>query len=219
MKKSNMVEKLLESLYRSNFGRMMSALARALAVIKRPYMIYGYYDYCSSKFHKYTRLSDSVVILNRNKLSIDEYVWVWHYSILDATEGLTIEEGCQIGAWVGIFTHGSQTSIRLYGKEYVNVPSDKRIGYTRGAVRIGAYSFIGAGSIILPGVTIGKGCIIGVGALVNKDVPDYSIVVGNPAKVVSSTKKLDKPFLDNKFIRENYYDNDVPPEILKKKNT
>jgi len=36
----------------------------------------------------------------------------------------------------------------------------------------------------MPGVTIGKACVIGAGSLVTKDVPDYSLAVGSPAKVV-----------------------------------
>ncbi len=48
---------------------------------------------------------------------------------------------------------------------------------------------IGIGAIILPGVTIGKGAIIGAGSVVTKDIPDYSIAVGMPAKVI---KKIDK---------------------------
>lgn len=46
---------------------------------------------------------------------------------------------------------------------------------------------IGIGSIIMPGVTIGKGAVIGAGAVVTKDIPDYCIAVGVPAKVI---KKL-----------------------------
>ena len=50
-------------------------------------------------------------------------------------------------------------------------------------------AWIGAGASILPGVTVGKYAIVGAGAIVTKDVPDYSVVVGIPAKVV---KTLDK---------------------------
>lgn len=46
--------------------------------------------------------------------------------------------------------------------------------------------WIGRRVIILPGVTIGKGSVIGAGAVVSKDIPPYSIAVGNPAKVVKS---------------------------------
>ncbi len=51
-------------------------------------------------------------------------------------------------------------------------------------VCIGDDVWIGSRATILPGVTIGKGTIIGASAVVTKDVPDYSVVAGNPAKVV-----------------------------------
>ena len=44
--------------------------------------------------------------------------------------------------------------------------------------------WIGTRVIILPGVTIGKGVIIGAGAIVTKDIPEYAIAVGNPARVI-----------------------------------
>lgn len=49
---------------------------------------------------------------------------------------------------------------------------------------IGDNVFIGARAIILKGVTIGEGAIVGAGSVVTKDVPEYSIVAGNPAKVI-----------------------------------
>ncbi|MGG3284296.1 DapH/DapD/GlmU-related protein [Paenibacillus solani] len=47
------------------------------------------------------------------------------------------------------------------------------------------YVSVGVGSIILPGVRIGKGSIVAAGSVIKKDVPDYVIVAGNPAKIVS----------------------------------
>jgi acetyltransferase-like isoleucine patch superfamily enzyme len=52
--------------------------------------------------------------------------------------------------------------------------------------RIGKNCFIGAGSIIMPGVTIGDGSVVGSGSVVTKDVPPGSIVAGNPAKIIRS---------------------------------
>lgn len=54
-------------------------------------------------------------------------------------------------------------------------------------VRIGDWSFLGAGCIVLPGSTIGKYCIIGAGAVVKGDIPDYSVVAGNPARIIKRT--------------------------------
>lgn len=67
--------------------------------------------------------------------------------------------------------------------------STKRaLGYSRvGRVTIGDNVFVGAGAIILPGVTIGNDVIVGAGAVVTKDVPNDSVVAGNPAKVIGST--------------------------------
>jgi acetyltransferase-like isoleucine patch superfamily enzyme len=50
--------------------------------------------------------------------------------------------------------------------------------------RIGKRCFIGARSIVMPGVVIGDECIIGAGSVVTKSVPPHSVAVGNPARVV-----------------------------------
>lgn len=59
------------------------------------------------------------------------------------------------------------------------------LNYTRVAnTRIGDNVFVGAGSIVLPGVTIGDNVVIGAGSIVANDIPSDSVAVGNPARVV-----------------------------------
>jgi len=53
-----------------------------------------------------------------------------------------------------------------------------------GEVSIGEGTLVGAGSVILPGVTVGKWATIGAGAVITKNVPDYAVIYGNPAKIV-----------------------------------
>ena len=60
---------------------------------------------------------------------------------------------------------------------------------TRGRIKIGDDSWLGVGVVVLPGVTIGKCCIIGSNAVVTKDIDDYSIVAGIPAKKIGETKE------------------------------
>lgn len=65
----------------------------------------------------------------------------------------------------------------------VDIPMNEQGSYV-GPVIIGNDVWIGTRSIILPGVKIGNGVIIGAGAVVTKDVPDYAVVGGVPAKII-----------------------------------
>ena len=61
-------------------------------------------------------------------------------------------------------------------------------------VHIGENAWIGAGAIILPGVTIGKNAVIGAGSVVTKDIPDNVVAVGNPCRVLREVSDRDKEF-------------------------
>ena len=207
---------ILELLYKTGLGRLLSKVVRIFAVLHRPFMVYGFVDPDTKAFRKWTRMGSTVTIMNRARLTVGDHVWVSHYSILDATEGLCIGEGCQIGAWVGIFTHGSENAIRLLGRKFIDTPNAERAGYTRGKVSIGAYTYIGARSIVLPGVQIGKGCLIGAGSIVNKNIPDFSIITENSGIKQARTVDLDRRFFKTRDYSETYYDPDALAEIKKK---
>ena len=86
---------------------------------------------------------------------------------------ITIGDGVYMGARVHVLAHDGCTLMSL--------------GLARiGRVTIGNHVFIGAESIILPGVTIGDYSIIGAGSVVSRSIPTNSIAVGNPARVVGS---------------------------------
>lgn len=108
-----------------------------------------------------------------------EYIQLDAY--LDASGGLTISEGVVISTKVIILSHDWS-----WLKRVSNIEKYKHRG-AFAPVIIGKNSFIGAGAILLPGTTIGRNCIIGAGAVVKGQVPDYSIVAGNPAKVIGKT--------------------------------
>ena len=74
-------------------------------------------------------------------------------------------------------------------------------------VRIGRNCWIGAGAVILPGVTIGDNSVIGAGSVVTKDIPANVVAVGNPCRVLREIGEHD---------REYFYKNEkIDPEILK----
>jgi acetyltransferase-like isoleucine patch superfamily enzyme len=206
------------TIYFSPLGRIISIVQNIFSYLSKPFMVYGYKSKFDKKYYKNVRISSSAVILDPHKLEIEDNVWIWHHSIIDASNGVKIGTGCQIGAWVGIFSHSSHKAIRLYGNRYMEFDKSERIGYDRGEVSIGDYTFIGAGAIISHGVSIGKGCLIAAKSFVRNDISDFSIVAGNPAKVIGDVRKLDKEYLmKNNFLHEYYFDKDLLETILKEK--
>lgn len=67
-----------------------------------------------------------------------------------------------------------------------------------GEIKVGDNSFIGSNSLILPGTRIGSNCVIGAGSVVRGVIPDNSVAIGNPAKVIFATSMLKKLMLKNK---------------------
>ena len=70
----------------------------------------------------------------------------------------------------------------------INIPPAQR-KLTATPTQICDDAWLGEGVMVLPGVTIGKHSIIGAGAIVTKDIPEYSIAVGNPARVIKQYNK------------------------------
>lgn len=91
---------------------------------------------------------------------------------------------CQIGPHVAIYAKDHPID---YMTMYVNkrlFSGELQVNSESLPVVIGHDVWIGHGSIVLKGVKIGNGAIIGAGAVVTKDIPDYSVAVGNPARVI-----------------------------------
>jgi len=111
-----------------------------------------------------------------------------------------------MAAWSGIFSHGSQDAIRLCGIRYIEIDPIDRPGYATGPVTVGDFTFVGAGATIRPGVGIGRGCRIDAGAIVTRDIPDFSIVRGIPARIVGDVREIDCNYFGIDGVKENYFD-------------
>lgn len=121
----------------------------------------------------------------------------------------TIEDFCTVNNGVGNVCIGNKTRIGIgsviigpvyigddvrlaqnvvvsglnHNYEDISIPISEQ-GVKTMDVYIGDKTWIGANSVLLPGIFIGKHCVIGAGSVVTKDVPSYSVVAGNPARII-----------------------------------
>lgn len=119
--------------------------------------------------------------------------------------GARIGEGCWIWSdWVPsepyLLEIGNRVRVSRLVRFMTHDGSAGQGAAVFGRISVGDDTFIGLGSLILPGTTIGKNCIIGAGSVVRGMVPDGSVVMGNPAKVVMTTAMARKLSARNRDI-------------------
>lgn len=114
----------------------------------------------------HTLIENDVRIGDRVTVKSGVYIW----------DGITIEDDVFIGPSV-TFTNDKQPRSKVYPDQFPKM-------------LIKHNASIGANATLLPGITIGKYAMVGAGSVVTKDVPDYAVVMGNPAKITR--------FLENK---------------------
>ncbi|MEZ4779870.1 MAG: acetyltransferase [Flavobacteriaceae bacterium] len=91
-----------------------------------------------------------------------------------------IDSECEVGDFC-IINNNATVSHNVELGNFVHVAINVAIS---GGVKVGEGTLLGAGSVILPEIKIGKWATIGAGAVVTKNVPDYAVVYGNPAKII-----------------------------------
>jgi maltose O-acetyltransferase len=122
--------------------------------------------------HQFMHTVDTDWLKDRG-LTLGERVYLAPEIIIDSHHAWLIEIGddCVLAPRVHILAHDASTKTHL--------------GYTKIArVTIGKRVFIGAASIVMPGVSIGNDVIIGAGSVVTKDIPSGVVAVGNPVRVI-----------------------------------
>ena len=133
-----------------------------------------------AKIGKDTNIHPTALIREGGFVTIGNHCLINHNNLIQAGKSkngsITIGDYVHTGANVMMiaFNHGFYTR---------DIPT-KQQDYLEAPIVIGNDVWIGGGAIILAGVTIGKGAVIAAGAVVNRDVPEYAIVGGVPAKVL-----------------------------------
>ncbi len=144
----------------------------------------------------YTRISPSTCIESEDRLVLGDHVYIGPFNWIEASGGVTIEEGVQVTSHVCIVTHSSHRSMRLLGRDYVSWLG-VRPGWVAGPVHVGAYSFIGPHSLLEANTRLGRGTLVRAGSIVRGEFPDFAVLDGRPARVVGDTRHADAALLDH----------------------
>lgn len=125
---------------------------------------------------KATYIADGVLIMFPWRTKVGKNSSLNTGVLIDGFGGVTIGEGVRIAAYVTINTadHDFEDTSKKIMEQ----------GYICSEVRIEDDVWIGAHVCINKGISIGKGSVIGSGSVVTKDIPPYSIAVGNPCRVI-----------------------------------
>jgi acetyltransferase-like isoleucine patch superfamily enzyme len=126
-----------------------------------------------------TQIRDVLCVVGQ-KIRRQYFIKFWHMEI---GEGTKISSSAKLDKTNPRGIHIGKYSVVAFGAAIIT--HDWVNGWERD-VHIGDNCFIGAHSLILPGVTIGDNCIVAAGSLVARNLPAGSLVTGNPARVVES---------------------------------
>ena len=136
---------------------------------------YIFYVSAGVKLSPKAHLHMGTQFLNPSNISIGEGTIIGQNVFLDGRDKLTIGKHTDIAS-----------DVLIYNSEH-DISSDDFLAICA-PVEISDYCFIGPRAIILPGVKIGRGAVVAAGAVVTKDVREFSIVGGVPAKVIGERK-------------------------------
>ena len=166
--------KRLDRLYDYNMTRPTEGEKRG-ALLKEMFAEIGEGCYIEPPFH---------ANLGGGNVHFGKYVYAnFNLTMVDDTH-IYVGDYTMLGPNVTIATAGHPILPELREKMYqYNMP-----------VRIGRKCWIGAGAVILPGVTIGDGTVIGAGSVVTKDIPANVVAVGNPCMVLREIGEHDREF-------------------------
>ncbi|MEO6233226.1 MAG: acyltransferase [Ferruginibacter sp.] len=126
---------------------------------------------CNVNCH--TFIENDVIIGDNVTIKSGVYLW----------DGIRIADNVFIGPNV-TFTNDKYPRSKVYSEQFQTTIIDSFVS-------------IGAGAIILGGITLGQYCLIGAGAVVTKDIPPNSLVIGNPGRVVSYVDEAGQKLLWN----------------------
>lgn len=126
------------------------------------------------------RPSSELYCTPRNaRLIMRNNVEIGNHSTISALHEVILEDGVLTGPHVFIADHNHN-----YQNPYVHIYKQGTLASNDSCVHIGEGTWLGTNVVIVGNIRVGKHCVIGANSVVTKSVPDYSVAVGIPAKVI-----------------------------------
>ena len=145
---------------------------------------------CEEKFFSFSPTAEfrpGAYAITCSNISIGANVVIRPTSMLlaDRLGGIVIEDNVMIGSGVHFYVSNHRFDRR-------DIPLIEQGHHQAQPIKVKEGAWIGANSIILPGVVIGKNCVVGAGAVVTRSIPDYCVVVGSPARVIKKIEQTER---------------------------
>ena len=173
-----MVKKILRRI-KAILLEMDNLLLKYVGCVPSHHIRRFFYRIQGMKIGRGSTLHMGAVFYDASKISVGQDSIIGENAVLDGRDKLTIGDHVDIAS-----------EVMIYNAEHdINNPEFRAV---TAPVEIGDYVFIGPRAIILPGVRIGKGAVVGAGAVVARDVGEFEIVGGVPAKAIGE-RKLKNP--------------------------
>ena len=209
-------------------GKLMSGNCRDPIPLKkkdryRSFLLFNWYSYCENFFYSFINFLPHPIRILLFRLLFDHLgknVFIDHGCYFRYPHQIHIGDNVSINRNCSIFGSYYARNIRIViGNDVAIAPEvkifaashdyhDRDLSDWGGGINIGNNVWIGGGAIILPGVHIGTGAVIGAGSVVARDIPDWTVAAGNPARVIKKRILNSEPF--------PYPESDDRPDSIKK---
>lgn len=127
--------------------------------------------------HQRARIEVPWNLIMRNGSCLGDRAHAYSLGVIELKEGCDVSQECYL----------------CTGTHQLDDPA---LPLTVAKITIGPEAFLGARSFVLPGVKVGEGAVIGACSVVTKDMPDWTVCVGNPCRPIAQ-RKISKPFLEH----------------------
>ena len=195
-----------------SFFTLIEGLIRNIPGVIGFKLRYYYYKTAMKKVGKNVLIDVGVIISGSKNISIDEFTWIDSNCILSAMLGeitigkrIHVAPQCIIAARDKIILEdyvGLSSAVRIYSNTEAPIDGKRMSGpmipeemkaFKSAPVTLRKDSFVGSGSVILPGVELGEGAVVGANSVVTKSVEPYVIAAGAPAKAIGRRAPVTMP--------------------------